>query len=93
MLSCLSRVRLFTTPWTVPPGSSVHGVFPGENTGVGCHFLLQGIFLTHAGRFLTTGSPGKPLNKPELASIETEEYFHFFKDRPGTQGKCLYPLH
>ena len=28
-----------------PPGSSVHGNFPGKNTGVGCHFLLQGIFL------------------------------------------------
>ena len=28
------------------PGSSVHGIFPGQNTGVGCHFLLQGIFLT-----------------------------------------------
>ena len=28
------------------PGSSVHGGFPGKNTGVGCHFLLQGIFLT-----------------------------------------------
>ena len=28
------------------PGSSVHGIFPGKNTGVGCHFLLQGIFLT-----------------------------------------------
>ena len=27
------------------PGSSVHES-PGENTGVGCHFLLQGIFLT-----------------------------------------------
>ena len=27
-----------------PPGSSVHGIFPGKNTGVGCHFLLQGIF-------------------------------------------------
>ena len=27
------------------PGSSVHGGFPGENTGVGCHALLQGIFL------------------------------------------------
>ena len=25
---------------------SVHGVFPGKNTGVGCPFLLQGIFLT-----------------------------------------------
>ena len=25
-----------------PPGSSVHGIFfPGKNTGVGCHFLLQ----------------------------------------------------
>ena len=29
-----------------PPGSSVHGIFPGESTGVGCHILLQGIFLT-----------------------------------------------
>ena len=23
------------------PGSSVHAIFPGKNTGVGCHFLLQ----------------------------------------------------
>ena len=29
-----------------PPGSSVHGIFPGKDTGVGCHFLLQGIFPT-----------------------------------------------
>ena len=28
------------------PGSSVHGIPPGKNTGVGCHFLLQGIFPT-----------------------------------------------
>ena len=28
-------------------GSSVHGIFLGKTTtGVGCHFLLQGIFLT-----------------------------------------------
>ena len=27
------------------PGSSVHGIFPGKNTGVGCCFPLQGIFL------------------------------------------------
>ena len=27
-----------------PPGSSVHGDSPGQNTGVGCHFLLQEIF-------------------------------------------------
>ena len=29
-----------------PPGSSVHGIFPGKKTGVGCHFPLWGIFLT-----------------------------------------------
>ena len=28
------------------PESSVHGILQGENTGVSCHFLLQGIFLT-----------------------------------------------
>ena len=29
-----------------PPGSFVRGHSPGKNTGVGCHFLLQGIFPT-----------------------------------------------
>ena len=29
-----------------PSGSSLHGIFPGKNTGVGCHFLLQEVFLT-----------------------------------------------
>ena len=29
-----------------PAGSSAHGDSPGKNTGMGCHFLLQGIFLT-----------------------------------------------
>ena len=34
----LSHVWLFVTPWTSPWDS------PGQNTGVGCHSLLQGIF-------------------------------------------------
>ena len=42
--------------------------FSGKNTGVGCHLLLQGTFLTQedpespalAGRFFTTEPPGKP---------------------------------
>ena len=29
-----------------PPGSTVCGDSPGKNIGVGCHFLLQGIFST-----------------------------------------------
>ena len=41
----LSRVPLFVTPWTAAhrllcPWNSL-----GKNTGVGCHFLLQGNFL------------------------------------------------
>ena len=32
--------------------------FPGKNIRVGCHFLLQGIFLTQGG-FFTTEPPGK----------------------------------
>ena len=28
------------------PSAYVHGIFTGKNTGVGSHFLLQGIFLT-----------------------------------------------
>ena len=57
-----------------PPGSSVHGDFPGKNTGVGCHALLQGIFRTQglnlhllvlpalAGGFFPSELPGKRLH-------------------------------
>jgi len=34
------------TPWTVAHQTPLSLVFYSKNTGVGCHFLLQGIFLT-----------------------------------------------
>ena len=35
------------TPWTVQPTRLLHPWdFPGKNKGVGCHFFLQGTFLT-----------------------------------------------
>ena len=40
----LSRVWLFATPWTARLLCPWN--FPGKNAGVGCHFLLQGNFLT-----------------------------------------------
>ena len=40
-----------------PPGSSVHGDSPGKNTGVGCHFLLQGIFPTQGSNLSLQASP------------------------------------
>ena len=67
-----------------PPGSSVHG-FPGRNTGVRCHFLLQGssrprdrnLHLLHWGRFFTSLPPGEPhLAWPHLmASFRTVFFF------------------
>ena len=38
----LSHVQLFATPW--PASLLCPWNFPGKNTRVGCHFLLQGIF-------------------------------------------------
>ena len=47
VVQLLGHVQLFCDPKNCsPPGSSVHGIFPGKNTGLGCHFLLPGIFLT-----------------------------------------------
>ena len=42
----LSCVRLCDPTDHSPPGSSVHGILQGKNTEVGCHALLQRIFLT-----------------------------------------------
>ena len=49
----LSHVQLYTTPWTASR-LLCHWGFPGKNTGMGCHFLLQGIFLTQG------SNPGLP---------------------------------
>ena len=42
----LSCVWLFVTLWTVARQASLSWNFPGKNTGVSFHSLLQGIFLT-----------------------------------------------
>ena len=67
VLSCFSHVQLFVTLWTVAHQAPMPMVFSGNNTGVGCSALLQGIFLTQGsnphlltslvlvGGFFTTG--------------------------------------
>ena len=76
---CVGWVCLVTQSWPTlcvrmccsPPGSTVHGDSPGENTEVGCHAFLQGIFptqglnpgLLHSRRILLPSEPpGKPRN-------------------------------
>ena len=42
----LRPVLLFAAPWTVASRLLCPWDSPGKNTAVGCHALLQGIFLT-----------------------------------------------
>ena len=42
----MSPVWLFATPWTATHRAPLSRDFPSKNTGVGCHFLSQGIFPT-----------------------------------------------
>ena len=60
LLSHLSRVQLCDPMDCSQAGSSVHGSFPAKNTGVGSHFLLQGIFPTQGPASVTS---------PELAGV------------------------
>ena len=42
----LNHVQLFVTLWTVARQAPHSWGSPGRNIGMGCHFLLQRIFLT-----------------------------------------------
>ena len=75
-------VQLFATPWTIAPTRLLcPWNSPGKNTGVGCRFLLQGIFLTQGSnpRFLRlqpyqadslplvpAGRPWAPMRLPQI---------------------------
>ena len=67
---CVITIHM-ATPWTAACQTLCPWDFSGENTGVGCHALLQGIFPTQGlnlhhlcpaleGRFFTTAPPGNP---------------------------------
>ena len=43
---CCLVARLFVTPRTIALQAPLSMGFPGKNTGVSCHCLLQGIFPT-----------------------------------------------
>ena len=81
--SCLTLCDPRDCSW---PGSSVH-VIPGKNTGVGCHFLLQGIFPTQG-------------SNPHLLCLLTWQVGSFPPAPPGKQVHvyiytcaCLYIHH
>ena len=55
-----SHVWIFVTLWTIARQAPRHWDSPGKNTEVGCHFLLQGIFLTQGSNpHLTSSCTGR----------------------------------
>ena len=75
----------FLCPWN----------YPGKNTGVGCHFLFQGIFPTQrsspalAGRLFTTEPPGNPRSSLGHSQIVfPSDDVSFLKD-PGLLSFCV----
>ena len=66
------------------PGSSVHEIFQARNTGVGCHFLLQGIFTTqgfnpHPLHGQADSLPVRPLGSLQrkcLICTHTQKHMH-----------------
>jgi len=72
-----------------PPGSSVHGDFPGKNTGVSCHALLKGIFPTQG---LNPGLPHCRWDPPGKKAINKEGNKYLIKafvPNPVGQGELL----
>ena len=60
------------------PGSSVHGVSPGKNTGLGCHALLQGIF--------------HPGIKPRFPTLQMDSLLPEPPKKPMNTGVCSLSL-
>ena len=60
-----------------PPGSSIHGIFSGNKTGVGCHFLLHGIFPIQG-------------SNPGLLHCRQTLYFLSHQGRPCIAKQVLY---
>ena len=62
-----------------PPGSSVYRDYPGKDTGVGCHALLQGLFPTQGlnpGIKSTLQTDFLPSEPPKSQRIETVPFFN-----------------
>ena len=86
-LSLFSNVRLFANPWTVAHQAPRSMGFSREEYWSGCHFLLQGIFMTQGSNLhllcllhWQTGSlplmlPGKPVEMYFLKKISLLLHF------------------
>ena len=102
------RASFSNSRWVVSDSLPYHGLkavrllcpwnFPGKNTGVSCHFLLQGIFLTkglNLGLFclLCWQAGSLPVNHLGLLSVSTQSMYVTFENVYFYQwrhGHCIF---
>ena len=79
----LSHVQLFEIPWTAATRLLYSWNFPVKNTKVGCHFLLQGLFLTQGSslHILHWQADSLPLNHQGSPSAMINWGLAFIRDR------------
>ena len=74
----LSPIQLFLTPWTVAHRLLCPWDFPGKNTGVSCHFLLQGIFQTQGSNPCLLHWQADSLPLCHQGSLRSTDYLIFY---------------
>ena len=87
------------TPWTAALQTLLSMGFPGKNTGVGCHTLLEGIFpaqglnlcLLYPLHWQVGSLPLAPPEKPQKMHSETESYPIFLLAEL-SQHLCLHQV-
>ena len=81
----LSHVWLCDPMDCNPPVSSVHGDFPGQNTGKGWHALLQGIFPTQG------SNSGLPHCRQILYSLSHQESLRILEQVACSFSRVVFP--
>ena len=79
--SHFSHVQVFAMLWTIDHQVPLSIEFPGKNTGVGCHFLLQGYFPDQrieprSPAMEADSLPSEPPEKDTWALIYMSVYIH-----------------
>ena len=79
VVELLSRVRLLWPHGLQPARLLCPWDFPGKNTGVGCHFLLQGIILIHKSNPGLLHCKGELQGKPSTTVLVLTGWIHGYR--------------
>ena len=87
----LSHLQLLVTPWTVALQAPLSMGFSRQNTGVGCHSLFQGIFLSQGlNPGLQSGACGivvsQSVTEPESLALTAQSSNHWTSGDPLEDG-------